>query len=66
MLVRLGQELPKISLRGVDYPAVDRVVNIPDDYLEDLLLAVPGSEPLVWNPGNEPPKTPSDDGRNKV
>lgn len=66
MQVKLPVDLPKISLRGVDYPVVGRIATIPDEYLPDLLLAFPQSEEVTWDLSNQAPKPPFDDGHNKV
>lgn len=66
MLVRLPVDLPQISLRGVSYPVNGRIVDIPEDYLPDLLLALPAAEPVTSTLSNARPPAPFDDGRNKV
>lgn len=66
MLVRLPLDLPQISLRGVSYQVNNRIVDIPEDYLADLLLAQPASEPVTSDLSNARPPAPFDDGRNKV
>lgn len=66
MLVKLPLDLPRISLRGVEYEVRARIVDIPEDYLPDLLLALPGAEPVTYSLSNSPPPPPFDDGHNKA
>lgn len=66
MQVRLPVDLPRLSLRGVDYEVRERVVDIPEDYLDDLLKAFPNAEPVVGNPASHSSQRLFDDGKNKV
>jgi hypothetical protein len=66
VLVRLPLDLPQISLRGIEYKVNSRIVDIPEDYLADLLLAQPASEPVTSALSNARPAAPFDDGRNKI
>ena len=64
--IRLPHAIDKITVKGTDYPVINRQVLVPDELAAEVRMLYPGAEELVGDPSNSAPATPATDGRNPV